>query len=130
MKTSSSYSLMVVLACLLPCAPLYGQGTLADYQRAQDLRAKATDLVVNVPGPAHWIGEEHRFWYAKTVKGGNDYVLADADAATKKPAFDQTNLASSISQVTGHSYTSPTLPSPPPPPPRSAKPYPSSNNKT
>lgn len=52
MTIPSRCSLVVVLACLLPCVPLFGQGTFADYQRAHDLRAKAADLVVNVPGPA------------------------------------------------------------------------------
>jgi dipeptidyl aminopeptidase/acylaminoacyl peptidase len=130
MKTSSRCSLVVVLACLIPCLPLRGQGTLDDYQRAHDLRAKAADLVVNVPGPAHWIGDEHRFWYTKTVKGGNDYVLVDADARTKKPAFDQTKLAASISQVTGHSYTSVTLPFEPVPTRRGGRPETGIRRKT
>jgi dipeptidyl aminopeptidase/acylaminoacyl peptidase len=130
MKTSSRCSLVVILAALLPCVPLHGQGTLADYQRAHDLRAKAADLVVNVPGPAHWIGDEHRFWYARTVKGGNDYVLVDADAGTKKPAFDQTKLAASISQVTGHSFTSVSLPFVPAPARRGGRPEAGTKGKT
>lgn len=110
MKISSRCSLAAVIVCLLAGVPVFGQGTLADYQRASELRAKAWDLVVDVPGPAHWIGDEHRFWYAKTVKGGDDYVLVDADALTKKLAFDQTKLAVAISSATGYSYTSLTLP--------------------
>ncbi len=102
--------LAAVSACMFSLTSLHAQGTLADYQRAHDLSAKTSGLVVNVPGPAHWIGDEHRFWYAKSVKGGDDYLLVDADASTKKPAFDQTRLASAISTVTGHPYTALTLP--------------------
>jgi dipeptidyl aminopeptidase/acylaminoacyl peptidase len=96
--------------CAISFSSIHAQGTLADYQRAHDLSAKAFDLVVNVPGTAHWIGDEHRFWYAKSVKGGNDFVLVDADAATRRSAFDQAKLAAAISAVTGQPYTALTLP--------------------
>jgi dipeptidyl aminopeptidase/acylaminoacyl peptidase len=102
--------LLALAACLLSLSSLHAQGTLADYQRAHDLAPKAFDLVVNVPGPAHWIADEHRFWYAKSVPGGNDYLLVDADTATKKPAFDQPRLATALSAATGHPYTALTLP--------------------
>jgi len=103
------FSLTVAL-CVPSCSSIYAQGTLADYQRAHDLNSRAFELVTNVPGPAHWIGDEHRFWYARSVKGGNEYVLVDADAATKKPAFDQEKLAVAVSAATGHPYTAMTLP--------------------
>ena len=110
MKMLSLRSFVTVAVCTVSCSSIAAQGTLEDYQRAHDLNAKAFELVVNVPGPAHWIGDEHRFWYARSVKGGNEYVLVDADAATKKPAFDQAKLAASVSAVTGHPYTALTLP--------------------
>ena len=110
MKMTFFLPLAAVSVCMLSFAPVHAQGTLADYQRAHNLDAKASDLVVNVPGPAHWIGDEHRFWYAKSVKGGHDYVLVDADARTTKPAFDQPRLAAAISTATGHPYTALTLP--------------------
>jgi hypothetical protein len=105
MKILSLRLVTTVAACAFSLSPLRAQGTLADYQRAHDLSAKAFDLVVNVPGPAHWIGDEHRFWYAKSVKGGNEYLLVDADAATKKPAFDEQKLATAISTTTGQNFT-------------------------
>ena len=37
------------------------QGSLADYERAQALQAKARDLVVNAPGAITWIGEPITF---------------------------------------------------------------------
>lgn len=89
---------------------LHAQGTLADYQRAHDLQAKVRDLVINVPGPAHWIAESHHFWYAHSVKGGAEYILVDAEGGTKKIAFDHEKLAASISTATGKHYTAQTLP--------------------
>ncbi len=99
------------MTCLLfLVSSLHAQGTLADYQRAHDLRSKARDLVVNTPGPATWIGDSEHFWYPKTVKGGTEFVLVDAEAGSKKPAFDQDKLAAAISTATGNKYAGLKLP--------------------
>ncbi len=111
MRTPTRYSGAAAAVCLLSVASYsYAQGTLADYQRAHDLRNKARDLVVNTPGPATWIGDSDHFWYPKAVKGGTEFVLVDADAGAKKPAFDQDKLAVAISGATGHKYTGLKLP--------------------
>ena len=76
-----------------------------------ELRAKARDLVVGTPGAAAtWIGDSEHFWYPKTVRGGTEFVLVDADAGVKKAAFDQDRLAAAISSVSGHTYTALRLP--------------------
>jgi dipeptidyl aminopeptidase/acylaminoacyl peptidase len=115
---------------MLSLPMLDAQGTLDDYQRAHELRANAFDRVVNIPGRAHWIGDEHRFWYALAVKGGNEYVLVDADAGTKQPAFDQAKLAMAVSAVTQHPYTALTLPFVPVRMPPGSKPPVKPDNKT
>jgi dienelactone hydrolase len=98
------------LAFMLAPALLRAQGTLADYQRGQELRARTQGLVVNLPGPATWIGGSDRFWYAKSVKGGTEFVLVDARAGTKKPAFDHEKLAAAINLAAGTKATALTLP--------------------
>ncbi|MGD0890492.1 MAG: DPP IV N-terminal domain-containing protein [Terracidiphilus sp.] len=103
-------SLAASLACLLVAPSLRAQGTLADYQRAHDLRAKVRDLVVNTPGAVSWIGDSDHFWYPRTVKGGTEFVLVDADAGAKKSPFDQDKLAAAISSATGHQFTGLRLP--------------------
>jgi dienelactone hydrolase len=104
-------SLVRNLAVALGSVPiLLGQGTLADYDRAQGLQAKALHLVVNTPGTMTWIGETDHFWYPRTVKGGTEFVLADASAGTKKLAFDHEKMASAISMVTGTTYMALALP--------------------
>ena len=103
-------SITAAAICLLSFVPVYAQGTLADYQRGHDLRAKAKDLVVNSPGPATWINNSDRFWYPKSVKGGTEFVLVDAEAGSKKPAFDQDRLAAAISSAVGKPYTALNLP--------------------
>src|ERR1700760_1310047 len=110
-RVRTRHSMVAAAVCVASFAPfLHAQGTLADYQRGHDLRAKSRDLVVNVPGQAAWIGETDHFWYPKSVKGGTEFVLVDAGAGTKKPAFDQEKLAVAISSATGHPTTALKLP--------------------
>jgi dipeptidyl aminopeptidase/acylaminoacyl peptidase len=99
-----------LLTPILTALTLHAQGTLADYQRGHDLQAKAHDLVVNIPGPAHWIGDSHRFWYAHSVKGGAEYMLVDAGAGTKRIAFDHQKLSDAVAKATGEKTTAQTLP--------------------
>src|ERR1035437_272216 len=125
MRTSPRCSVAAAAICLLSFVSfLHAQGTLADYQRAHDLRVKARDLVVNTPGAATWIGDSNHFWYPKSVKGGTAFILVDADAGSKKVAFDQDKLAAAVSSVTGHPYTSLKLPFAPMPGRPGARPTP------
>ena len=86
------------------------QGTLADYQRGQELQAKARGLVVDTPGTATWIHDSGQFWYPRTVKGGTEFMMVDAATAAKKLAFDHDKLAAAINAATGGHYTGLTLP--------------------
>jgi dipeptidyl aminopeptidase/acylaminoacyl peptidase len=99
------------LLCCLVVLPLaiYGQGTVADYQRATTLRTKLQGLTPGIAERANWI-EKSRFWYRKTVKGGNEFVLFDAETATRKAPFDHEKLAASLSAASGEKYTAVTLP--------------------
>jgi dipeptidyl aminopeptidase/acylaminoacyl peptidase len=86
------------------------QVTRADYERAAGLRRKYDGLAVNIVDRPTWIGKTSRFWYRKSVKGGNEFVLVDAETLTKRPAFDHEKLADSLSTATGKKYTPLTLP--------------------
>src|SRR5713101_1648650 len=102
----------LVIRLLLPLAPLVAmaQGTLADYQRARGLHDKLQGLAVNVAGPANWIDDTDRFWFRKSVKGGHEFVVVDADRLTRRPAFDHEKLAAALSSVSGEKYDSLKLP--------------------
>ena len=101
-------SAAILILISLPAA--FAQGKLADYERGQELRAKARGLVVNMPGTAVWIGDTEHFWYTNTVKGGTEFLLVDAVAGSKKPAFDHAKLAAAIYAASGGKYTALTLP--------------------
>ena len=86
------------------------QGTVADYRRAITLRDRYQGLAVDVPEQVQWIRNTSRFWYRRSVPGGNAFVLVDADAQTRIPAFDHARLADSLSAAMGTKYTAVTLP--------------------
>ena len=72
------------------------QGTLADYLRADSLGDRIQGLVVDIAERPGWIGESNRFWYRKSVEGGNSFVLVDAETQAKGPAFDHQRLAATL----------------------------------
>jgi dipeptidyl aminopeptidase/acylaminoacyl peptidase len=86
------------------------QGTLADYERANGVREKYAGLAVNLPERANWIGQTSRFWYRKAIKGGNEFVLVDAETLAKKPAFDHEKLAAALSAAASAKYEALKLP--------------------
>ncbi len=103
---------LLVVATLCPALPVLAQGTVADYQRAMGMREKYQELAPNVPEPATWIEKTARFWYRRSVKGGNEFVLVDADTLQKRPAFDHEKLAAALTTALApeKAYTGVTLP--------------------
>ena len=91
----------LVIRFLLALVPCLAQVTPADYERARTLRDKFQSLAIDIPGPVNWIEQTDRFWYRKSVKGGNEFVLVDAATQTMKPAFDQPRLAASLAAAAG-----------------------------
>ncbi len=89
---------------------VHAQGTLNDYQRANGLRDKYQSLAANIAERANWIEKTSRFWYRKSVKGGNEFVLVDAETLARRPAFDHEKLAASLSTATNEKYTALKLP--------------------
>jgi len=99
---------LLLLAIVSVCT--YAQGTAADYERAGSLKAKYEAAVVDVAGPATWIGNTHRFWYRKLSRGANVYMIFDADTSQKNVAFDHDKIAASLSKLTGNTYKAQDLP--------------------
>jgi dipeptidyl aminopeptidase/acylaminoacyl peptidase len=96
---------LLILAPAVACA----QGTAADYQRAREARQKYQGLATGVAGPVTWIDAE-RFWYRRSIPGGNQFVLVDAASLTRRPAFDHDKLAAALSAAAGEKYLPAALP--------------------
>jgi dipeptidyl aminopeptidase/acylaminoacyl peptidase len=86
------------------------QGTQADYDRALGLRKQYESLVGNAAETPRWVEHAHRFYYRRTVKGGHDFMLVDAETKTKQPAFDHAKIAASLSSAADKKYDALTLP--------------------
>jgi dipeptidyl aminopeptidase/acylaminoacyl peptidase len=92
--------LAVVIAIALP-AVVSAQVTKADYERATGLRAKYGALALNVVDRGGWIGKTPRYWYRKSVAGGNEFWIVDASNGAKALAFDHAKLAAALSAASG-----------------------------
>src|ERR1041384_79277 len=73
------------------------QGTLADYERANNLRKTFQDAAVNIPDRANWIEKTSRLWYRRSAKGGNEVVLVDAEEKKKKLVLNKKKFATPLS---------------------------------
>src|ERR1051326_7093389 len=105
-----SRRILATLFVLSFVLPSFAQVTREDYERALSMRERYQKLALNIVDAPEWIrGGGHRFWYRKSVEGGNQFILVDADAGTRGPAFDHAKVAESLSSATGNHYTAVTL---------------------
>jgi dipeptidyl aminopeptidase/acylaminoacyl peptidase len=100
---------VLVAVVLVPTAGI-AQVTPADYDRALGLRERWMYLTEGLADPVTWVDDTSRFYYRKTVKGGFEFVMVDAQTLQKRPAFDQERVATALSQATGTKYTGSRLP--------------------
>jgi dipeptidyl aminopeptidase/acylaminoacyl peptidase len=107
---SAGLALSLALTAFVSWPSAQAADVQADYERAASLRDRVQDKVYNVAGEPTWLEGTTRFWYRKSVDGGDEFVLVDAAAATRAPAFDHARLATSLSSASGESYTALTLP--------------------
>src|SRR5215469_14545406 len=101
-------------ACVLavPVSSLaHAQGTLPDYQRAQQfLPGNLRHIVYLADVNPHWIEKTNRFWYRKSSPSGSAFILVDAEHNTSAPAFDHSRLAEALSHVAKQEYSPSDLP--------------------
>jgi dipeptidyl aminopeptidase/acylaminoacyl peptidase len=100
----------VLAAALVLAIPVGAQGTAADYARAEGLRARYRDLVVDAVDQVRWIDSTPRFWYRKSTPDGNAFIVVNADTREKGPAFDQARLAAALTKVLRRPVTADSLP--------------------
>ncbi len=91
--------LVATLAHLLPSVAR-SQGTASDYQRADSLRKSTDNRVFKSAVKPRWFAENTRFWYRNDLaEGAKEFMVVDASAGTRQPAFDHQRLASSLAAV-------------------------------
>jgi dipeptidyl-peptidase-4 len=94
---------LAVFACgLVGSAPAFAQGTLADYQRAEELPQKVRGQLFKAKVDAHWLPGDAHFWYRNDLAGGKrEYLLVDAEKGQRSPAFDHPALAAALGKSLG-----------------------------
>jgi hypothetical protein len=80
-------------------SPALAQATVADYQSAMSLRDRYQDLAVGTTSEPRFIERTNRFYYRRSVKGGDEFILVDAATRQKRPAFDHARLAAALSSA-------------------------------
>jgi dipeptidyl aminopeptidase/acylaminoacyl peptidase/uncharacterized protein (DUF885 family) len=68
-------------------------------------------LVFQLRITPHWFGHDSRFWYRNDRRGGaREFIVVDAEKATREPAFDHSRLAAGLSKAMAGSYQAERLP--------------------
>ncbi|MEN6559992.1 MAG: prolyl oligopeptidase family serine peptidase [Acidobacteriota bacterium] len=109
-RHARSLMLAILIAAFVLPAVVSAQVTKADYDRATGLRARYTSLALNIVDRGGWIGKTPRYWYRKSVAGGNEFWIVDASSRTKAVAFDHARLAAALSAVSGEKAAALALP--------------------
>ena len=108
-RAKSMAALFLMVVVLAP-ALVSAQVTKADYARATGLRSKLQPLALNIVDRGGWIGKSARYWYRKSVAGGNEYWIVDAARQEKTIAFDHAKLAAALAAASGEKTEALNLP--------------------
>ena len=74
----------------------------SDYAGAEQfIPVNAVASMFNVSVDPNWIPSTQSFWYLKTGRNGQEFILVDVQNKTKMPVFNHTLLARSLSSAVG-----------------------------
>ena len=103
-------SIVVLLPVAFSICESNAQPRPADYERALGLRDKYKGLVLHLPDAVEWIEGSNRFVYRRSIAGGHEFLLVDAEKQTSQLAFDHARLAATLSKALGEEIKPETLP--------------------
>ncbi len=108
--TAIATAFFLVLAGL-PAAKVSRAAQSAPPEAMQERRGQSNPYVFKDRIRPHWIHGDSRFWYRNDLAGGTkEFVLVDAEAGTRSPAFDHGELAASLSLATNTEHAADRLP--------------------
>jgi dipeptidyl aminopeptidase/acylaminoacyl peptidase len=102
--------LAFVTLLVLSSKVLVAQIGPADYERAINLQEKYMGLVLHLPDQVQWLEGTDRFVYRRSIAGGHEFVLVDAEKQTQQPAFDHARLATALAKLLDEPVKPETLP--------------------
>jgi hypothetical protein len=95
------FRLITVISPFLFCVISFSQPSRVDYDRADSLTGITSGKVFYGDVRPVWIGGEGNFLYERYTPEGTKFILVDAVAMTRKPAFDQKRFAVSLELASG-----------------------------
>ena len=87
-----------------------GQDVKAAYDRADSFNRRTEGLIVGVAETPNFIEGSSKLWYRKSVKGGHEFAMVNAETRHKSAPFDHARLAASLTTAAGTPYSAHTLP--------------------
>lgn len=73
---------------LLSIQFVFGQGTVADYKRAKELKTNLINKIENLPGQFYWSEKGDVFWYNRFNLAEREYILVLPKQKQKEILFD------------------------------------------
>lgn len=105
----SSVRIGLALLGAIASLPLYGQGTAADYARAENYRQWVAGKVLNLNLRPAWMSDGGVWYRAERPNGESEFVRV-RPTGVKEPAFDHNALAAKLSDALGQRVESRKLP--------------------
>lgn len=112
MKFGKALLQLLAIMVLVASVCVAEQVTATDYARAEQfLPWNVSKLILNAHLSPQWIGKSSRFYYREELPdSGKQFMLVDAAAGSREPAFDHGRLAEALSRVSGKTYSANKLP--------------------
>jgi dipeptidyl-peptidase-4 len=102
-------STIVIWLCTTP--QLFAQGTKVDYERANNLAQTFRNKVFRASVSPNWFAGGKRFWYRNDLADDRrEFIVVDATAGKREPAFDQIKLAAALAKAAGKEVSGDKLP--------------------
>ena len=94
--------LLFLFALLFSSQISHAQGSKADYERSAQIGQRFSGKVFMQSLKPHWFANGTKFWYRNDLRGGaKEFVVVDAIAGTREPAFDHAKLATLLTKELG-----------------------------
>jgi len=97
-RTIIQAALLAIL--LFSAETAIARGTRSDYERARNLPKVTANKVFKQRVTPHWFDGNTKFWYRNDLADGvREFILIDAEAGTRRSAFDHERLADALAEA-------------------------------